>query len=88
MKVLFLDQFARDLSQVRDQKLKDQVFEIIVRLERAKSLRDVPNVRKLKGYRTNYRIRVGNYRIGFKFEYGVVELARFLDRKDIYRFYP
>ena len=88
MKVQFLEQFERDLSLVRDQKLKDQIFEVISRLERARSLREVPNVKKLKGYRTNYRIRIGHHRIGFKLENGVIELARFLDRKDIYRFYP
>ena len=88
MKVLFLEQFDRDLSLVRAQSLHDDVFKVIAKLERAKSLRDVPSVKKLKGYRTNYRIRVGQYRIGLKFEHGVIELARFLHRKEIYRFYP
>ena len=88
MKLEFLEQFERDLKVVRDQLLRDEVFKVITRLEQADSLREVPNVKKLKGYRASYRIRVRNYRIGFKFEHGVIELARFLDRKEIYRFFP
>jgi mRNA interferase RelE/StbE len=88
MKVEFLEQFERDLNKVVDKSLRDDVFRVIQELERAKTLRDVHNIKKLKGYRNSYRIRIGNYRIGFKLEHGVVELARFLDRKEIYRFFP
>jgi mRNA interferase RelE/StbE len=88
MKVEFLEQFEGDLNKVSDQSLKDEVFKVILELERAKTLRDVRNIKKLKGYRNSYRIRIRNYRIGFKLERGVIELARFLDRKEIYRFFP
>jgi mRNA interferase RelE/StbE len=88
MKVEFLEQFERDLAAVRDQTLQDEVFKVITKLESARSLRDVPNVKKLKGYKVSYRIRVGNYRIGLRFERGIIGLARFLDRKEIYRFFP
>jgi mRNA interferase RelE/StbE len=88
MKVEFLEQFEGDLNKVSDQSLKDEVFKVILELERAKTLRDVRNIKKLKGYRNSYRIRIRNYRIGFKLERGVIELARFLDRKEIYLFFP
>ena len=88
MKVEFLAQFERDLSAVRDKSLKDEIFKVITLLEQARTLRDVPNVKKLKGYKSSYRLRVGNYRIGFRLERSVIELARFLDRKEIYRYFP
>ncbi|HMP82104.1 MAG TPA: type II toxin-antitoxin system RelE/ParE family toxin [Verrucomicrobiota bacterium] len=35
-----------------------------------------------------YRIRVGDYRIGFVFEQSVMTFVRSLDRKEIYRYFP
>lgn len=46
------------------------------------------NCKKLAGYKTAYRIRMGNYRIGFFYENKTAELVRILSRKDIYRFFP
>jgi mRNA interferase RelE/StbE len=88
MTVEFLEQFETDLDRIRDESLRNDVFKIISSLESARSLKEVRNVKKLKGYRSNYRIRIRDYRIGFKFEGGIVELARILHRKEIYRFYP
>ena len=35
-----------------------------------------------------YRIRVGDYRVGFVFEQGAVTFVRCLNRKEIYRYFP
>ncbi len=88
MKVEFLEQFERDLGELRDPSLAESVAKVIESIERTTSLRELHNVKKLKGYRNIYRIRVRTHRLGFRFENGVVELARFLPRKDIYRLFP
>ena len=49
---------------------------------------DIPNLKKLKGYKQFYRIRFGNYRAGIKIENGVFTFERLLHRKDIYKYYP
>ena len=46
-----------------------------------------PGVQKLHGSES-YRIRVGDYRVGFVFEHGAVTFVRCLDRKEIYRYFP
>ncbi|MGA1264796.1 MAG: type II toxin-antitoxin system RelE family toxin, partial [Prochlorothrix sp.] len=53
-----------------------------------------PNLLKLKGYDTYYRIRVGDYRIGLEVlhqsDSGNLEIVfvRVLHRKEIYRYFP
>lgn len=44
--------------------------------------------KKLTGFKNAYRIRMGEYRIGFVFENGTIELIRILGRKDIYKYFP
>jgi mRNA interferase RelE/StbE len=43
---------------------------------------------KLEGYKNAYRIRIEEFRIGAFIEGKTVELARFLPRKDIYKYFP
>jgi mRNA interferase RelE/StbE len=54
----------------------------------AKKLSELPSCKKLTGFKTAYRIRFGNYRIGFFFENDTIELVRILNRKDIYKYFP
>jgi mRNA interferase RelE/StbE len=42
----------------------------------------------MKGHSIAYRIKSGNYRMGFYKELDQVELARFLKREDIYKVFP
>ena len=43
---------------------------------------------KMEGAKNRYRIRVGDYRIGFYLEDEVIVLSRALNRKEIYRHFP
>ncbi len=43
------------------------------------------NVKKLKGSRNEYRLRVGNYRVLFELEGRIVTVYAVGDRKKIYR---
>lgn len=65
-----------------------QLASLIQQITTAKKLSDLTSCKKLKGFKNAYRIRFGNYRIGFFFENESVELVRILSRKDIYRFFP
>jgi mRNA interferase RelE/StbE len=35
-----------------------------------------------------YRIRIGNYRLGLRYDSNSVTLLRFMHRKDIYTYFP
>ncbi len=49
---------------------------------------EIPNLKKMKGYKNAYRIRFGEYRIGLLFENNNIKLSRVMNRKEIYRYFP
>lgn len=57
-------------------------------MESIDSLDEIPNIKKLKGHKSAYRIRIGDYRLGFFFENTTIIFARFVHRKDIYKIFP
>ncbi|MBM2814731.1 MAG: plasmid stabilization protein [Ignavibacteria bacterium] len=88
MKVEFLDKFSKDLDKIDDKKIKKKVIDVIEDIESTDKLSKLINVQKLSGFKTAYRIQLGDYRIGFFFENEIVELARIIHRKDIYKVFP
>jgi mRNA interferase RelE/StbE len=88
MEIQFLDKFGKDLDNIHDIQIKDKVLKLIDKIECCNKLSELPNVKKLSGYRFSYRVKIGDYRIGFFFENNIVELARIIHRKDIYKVFP
>ena len=88
MNIAFRESFARDLRAVRDKKLLQRVKECIEAVEKADSLGDLPNVKKLKAAKSYFRLKLGDYRIGVALENNTLVFVRFLDRKDIYKYFP
>lgn len=87
MRIQFLSSFEKDLNKVPS-PVRRKVVDLIGRIEKAKSIRAIGQVKKLHGPRPAYRIRIGNYRLGVFVEGDLVQMARLLDRKDIYRIFP
>ena len=85
MKVEFKSSFAKDLKKVKDKDLKAGVKQVIELVEKAKSLQEIKDTKKLKGGDRYYRIRIEDYRVGLTLEGDTVTFVRFLHRKDIYR---
>ena len=88
MKVEFLKRFSKDLDDIRAKPVKQSIIRLIELMENVDTLEKLPNIKKLKGHKSAYRIRVGDYRLGFFFENSRILLARFLHRKDIYKLFP
>jgi mRNA interferase RelE/StbE len=88
MKTEFKNSFLKELQKLKEQSLKDAIYEAILNVENASNLSDVPNLKKLKGYSCYFRIRVKDYRIGVKFENETVFFVTFDHRKDIYKRFP
>jgi mRNA interferase RelE/StbE len=61
---------------------------VVEAVKRADNLNDVPNLKKMQGYDTYYRIRLGDYRVGIEVVSEQVIFVRLLHRKDIYRKFP
>ena len=89
MKILYTEQFSKDLDKItNDVRLKKNILQIIDRIKQADYLSELENVRKIKGYEGYYRIRMGDFRVGIKITDNSVEMLRCLHRKDIYRRFP
>ena len=88
MKVLFEQSFAKDLKKVKDRRILDRVATLIQEVKEAENIQKIKNIRKLKGFDSYYRIRVGNFRIGIDLDNETIVFVRILLRKDIYKYFP
>jgi mRNA interferase RelE/StbE len=64
------------------------VRQAILDVEAAASWSDVPNIKKIRGSTSAFRIRIEDYRIGLFIEDDDAEFVRVLPRRDIYRNFP
>jgi mRNA interferase RelE/StbE len=89
MKVEFDKSFDKSLEKIRDKSLFPKIERIINNLEKAKSIADIPNLKKLSGFKDYYRIRIGDYRLGIeKINNTTLRLIIIANRKDIYKLFP
>jgi mRNA interferase RelE/StbE len=89
MKIFIDKSFVKDVDKVRDRKVLNKLSSLLKELENSKTLPELSYVKKIKGYDSFYRIRLGNYRIGLEEIKGKgISLTRFLHRKDIYKYFP
>ena len=68
MNTAFRNSFLKDLKSVRDKRLLASVKETIAIVEHANTLVDLPNLKRLKGHKNYFRIRIGEYRLGLALE--------------------
>ncbi len=86
MKILIDRSFERDvkrLPQPIQVKIKSLIDAILLA-----SNRSTLQATKMEGAKNAYRIRVGDFRIGFYIEDEVIIFSRALNRKEIYRYFP
>ena len=88
MNTAFRESFDTDLSAIRNAALLRRIKKVIEQVESARTFQQIPNLKRLEASGKYYRIRVGDYRLGFVFEQGCVTFVRCLDRKEIYRSFP
>jgi mRNA interferase RelE/StbE len=88
VKALFRASFAKDIRSIKSKDILSRIKEVVEQVEKAQSLQEITNIKKLKGGRNYYRIRVGEYRIGLVVEGNEITFVRCLDRKEIYRHFP
>ncbi|OFZ02212.1 MAG: hypothetical protein A3K10_04000 [Bacteroidetes bacterium RIFCSPLOWO2_12_FULL_31_6] len=88
MQVEFLEKFNRDLEKISNNVLKSALVKVIERIEKANSIFEISNVKKLSGHKSAYRIRIGDYRVGIFIDGDFIQFGRIAHRKDIYKIFP
>lgn len=88
MNVRYEASFERDLKSIRDNALLKRIKSIIDDIKKVDNTKHIGNLKKLKGYDTFYRIKLGDYRIGIEIIKDEVIFTRFLHRKEVYRYFP
>jgi mRNA interferase RelE/StbE len=78
---------VKDL-QALEPDYRPRVEKAIREIERAASLRELSQLKKLQGRSGFFRIRVGDYRLGLAVVSGETTLVRCLHRKEFYRHFP
>lgn len=87
MKVEFRKRFFKDFENLPKQ-VQSLILPGLEQLGSIKSLEEIYSIKKLRGYKNFYRLRIGDYRIGCQLIDGTLIVERVLHRKDIYRYYP
>ena len=88
MEVTVTKQFMKDVDKELDKSLQLQLADIIEQVRSLGTPQQIPNIKKLTGYKIAYRIKLGSYRIGFIYDDNKVILSRVMHREEIYRFFP
>lgn len=89
MEIQFDESFLKSLKKLKDRKVKDKLIELITNFENSENLSEIPNIKKMQGYETYYRVRIGDYRVGFELQTDKSILFILVaHRKEIYRFFP
>lgn len=87
MKFVFRSSFEKDAKKVSPQ-VQNELARFIEIANVATSLEEMPNIKKMVGYKNAFRFRIKGFRGGFYFENGIIEFVRFLPRNSIYKKFP
>lgn len=88
MNIEFSKSFEKQLDKITDAHFRAKISETVKSVIRSQTIQDIPNLKKLKGYKTAYRIRTGDYRIGIIFENKTIYFIALYHRKEIYKYFP
>lgn len=90
MNVSFKPSFIKDFKSLPSE-IKIDIRKICAitfpNLENLFNFQDYP-IKKISGFSEYYRIKIGDYRIGFKKENNSICFMRVKHRKDIYKIFP
>lgn len=89
MIVIFDSSFSKSLNKLNDRQVKDRLRTLIFSMEKAKSITELTAIKPMKGHAGFYRIRLGDYRVGFELtNNNEILLILVAHRKDIYKRFP
>ena len=88
MLVFSTSSFNRDISKLKDGRITLQLHRIIQKMQEVDNISELGGVKKLAGSNNAYRIRIADYRLGFRVNNNQIELVIFANRKDVYKYFP
>jgi mRNA interferase RelE/StbE len=89
MIVEFDKSFSKSLDKIKDSTILHRIETTLLKLEKAESLKDIRNLKRLTGFKSYYRIRIGNYRLGLEqIDNKTVRVIIIAHRSDIYKKFP
>ncbi len=88
MNVSFDKSFHKSLLKVKDKTILVKVRSVILLAETATDIWQIPHIKKMEGFKTFYRIRLGDYRIGLELKNSTIWFIIIANRKDIYKNFP
>jgi mRNA interferase RelE/StbE len=89
MNVEFDESFLKSIGKLKDKDAASKLEIIIESVENAKSIKEISNLKKMEGYKSYYRIRMGDYRIGLKLiDNQTFRFILIAHRREIYRYFP
>ena len=89
MNIEFDKSFSKSLDKIKDRNLLARIENTIIKAEKASAIEKIPNSKKLTGYSEYFRIKIGDYRLGFeRIDSETIRLIIVEHRKDIYRRFP
>ena len=80
--------FQKDVKRIKENNILKRIAATIRHVQKAENISDIRNLKKLAGSNNDFRIRIGDYRIGLIISEDSVEFVRFLHRKDIFKYFP
>ena len=88
MELKYKGQFIKDID-IENGKVLNAVKDAILNVKNAKKISQIHNLKKLKKYSVQYRIKISvNYRIGLIIRNNSVCFVRFGHRNTFYKYFP
>jgi mRNA interferase RelE/StbE len=90
MKVVLTKTFEKDYKKCPI-NIQNNIKDILFEMNSSDDILKIKNIKKLKGFNTYYRIRLGSYRIGLEVENDTIMICIMLtikSRGDIYKHFP
>jgi len=89
MIIEFDKSFEKSLDKIKNKSIYPRIEKIILEFENSKSLSEIPNIKKLTGFKNYYRVRIGEYRLGFELvSENTLRFIIIAHIKDIYKLFP
>lgn len=89
MKIEFTKRFRKEFRKLSAiPNFATQVNKVVENVVNASEINEVKNIKKLVGFSNYYRIRIGDYRIGIKWDNECIIFSTIVHRKDIYKKFP
>ena len=88
MNVTFDKSFSKALDKINNKQLLQKIEKVIVQCENASIISEITNLKKLVGFKSYYRIKISDYRIGIEIIGKNIHFITVCHRKDVYKIFP